>query len=73
MAEALLYFADHIYEKDTFQIPLTRTELGEYIGTSRETVTKIIHDFIADNIIEVDGKDTKLLNKKFLRIIANAG
>ena len=73
MAETLLYFADHIYENDTFQIPLTRTELGEYIGTSRETVTKIIHDLASDNTIKVEGKTMQLINKKFLKIIANAG
>ncbi|MCD4696402.1 MAG: Crp/Fnr family transcriptional regulator [Bacteroidales bacterium] len=73
LAEALLYLADYIFENDEFQIPLTRVEFGEYIGTTRETVTKIIRDFTADKIIEVDGKNFKLLNKKILQKISNAG
>ncbi len=73
VAEALLYFADTIFEKDEFQIPLTRSEFGEYIGTTRETVTKIIHDLTKDNIINVEGRYIKLLNKKMLEKISNAG
>jgi len=73
LAEALLYLADHIFENDEFQLPLTRVEFGEYIGTTRETVTKIIRDFTADKIIEVEGRNFKLLNKKILQKISNAG
>ena len=72
-AEGLLYFSDHIFENDEFQIPLTRVEFGEYIGTTRETVTKILHDFTKDHIIEVNGKNIKILNKKMLQKISNAG
>ncbi len=72
-ADALLYFADFIFESDDFQLPFTRSEFGEYIGTTRETVTKIIGDFAKDHIIEVKGKDIRILNKKILRQIGDAG
>jgi CRP-like cAMP-binding protein len=73
VAEALLYFADTIFEKDEFHIPLTRSEFGEYVGTTRETVTKIIHDLTKAKIIEVEGKKIKLINKQMLHKISNAG
>ena len=72
-AEALLYFADKIFENDKFQIPITRVEFGEYIGTTRETITKIIHDFTVDSIIEVEGKNIKILNKELLKKISKVG
>lgn len=72
-AEALLYFSDYIFENDEFQLPLTRVEFGEYIGTTRETVTKIIRDFTVDNIIEVEGRNIIIRNKEMLRKISNAG
>jgi CRP/FNR family transcriptional regulator len=72
-AEALLYFADYIFENDEFQIPITRIEFGEYIGTTRETITKIIHDFTVDHIIETDGRNIKILNKKLLQKISDVG
>ncbi len=73
LAEALLYFADDIFENDEFKLPLTRSEFGEYIGTTRETVTKIIHDFTVDKIIAVEGRKIKLLNKSILQKISKAG
>lgn len=72
-AEALLYFSDYIFESNTFNLPFTRNEFGAYIGTTREIVTKIIHDFTVDHIIEVDGKNIKILNKEMLQKFSNAG
>ncbi len=72
-ADTLLYFSDNIFNADEFDLPLTRVELGEYIGTTRETVTKIIHDFTIDKIIEVKGKKILILNKKLLQTISKAG
>jgi len=65
-AEAIIYFSDYIYEKDEFNLPLTREEFGEYLGTTRETITKIIHDFCSDKIIEVNGRNVNIINKEFL-------
>lgn len=73
LADALLYFSEHIFNSDVIDIPLTRTELGEYIGTGRESVTKIIHDFTEDGIISVEGKNIRLINKKLLDRISRAG
>jgi len=72
-ADALIYFSQNIYGNNSIEIPLTRSELGDYIGTSRETVTKIIHDFSEDGIIEVDGKLIRLLKKDLLHKISQAG
>lgn len=72
-ADALLYFSDNLFESDEFHLPLTRVEFGEYIGTTRETITKIIHDFAKDHLIEVDGKKIKIVKKDILRKISKAG
>lgn len=70
-AEAILYFSDHIYQKDAFNIPLTRTEIGEFIGTTRETIARMIHDFIEDDIIEINNKTVKIKKKDLLYKISN--
>lgn len=72
-ADALLYFSNYLFESDKFQIPLTRVELGEYIGTSRETVIKIIGEFTKDKIIEVSGRNVHILNKDILQAISKKG
>ncbi len=73
LADALLFFSEYIYGEEVIEIPLTRSELGEYIGTSRESVSKIIHDFTEDKLIELEGKKIRLLNKDLLRKISQAG
>jgi CRP-like cAMP-binding protein len=73
MADALLYFSGHIFMNDVIDIPLTRTELGEYIGTSRESVTKIMHDFTEDKLIQVEGRHIRIINKELLQKIARVG
>ena len=49
LAEAILYLSEKIYESDSFNLSLTRTELGAMIGTTRETVTRILHEY-TDNV-----------------------
>lgn len=70
LADSLLYFADHVFQSDEFEVPITRKEWGEYIGTTRETVTKIVHDLTVDQIIEVRGKNIRIVNKPLLEKIA---
>lgn len=73
LAEALLYFSDYIFEYDEFILPLTRSEFGAYIGTTRESVTKIIHDLVKDQIIDAEGKNIKILKKDILKKISYPG
>ncbi|OYT17535.1 MAG: hypothetical protein B7C24_02035 [Bacteroidetes bacterium 4572_77] len=72
-ADALLDFSENLFENDEFFLPLTRAEFGEYIGTTRETITKIIHDFTKDHLIEVTGKKIKLLKKDIIKKIGKGG
>lgn len=72
-AEGLLYFSNHIFDSLEFNFPLTRTEYGEYIGATRETVTKLFHEFADDKLIEVKGKNIKLLNTELIERISKAG
>jgi CRP/FNR family transcriptional regulator len=73
LADSLLYFSGHIFESDEFEVPLNRAEWGQYLGTTRETVTKIIHDLTDDRIIDIKGKNIKILNKSLLEKISTIG
>lgn len=37
-------------------ISMTRTELAEYVGATLETVVRTLHNFKADNLIEIQGR-----------------
>lgn len=72
-AEGLLYLSNYIFESNHFDFPLTRAEYGEYIGATRESVTKLFHEFTEDQLIQVQGKNITLLNEELIRRISNAG
>jgi CRP/FNR family transcriptional regulator len=73
LAETLLHLSEKIYESDSFDLSLTRTELGAMIGTTRETVTRILHDYTENELISLNGKKVKILNREMLQRISDAG
>jgi len=73
VAEALLCFSDKIFEKQTFNFPLTRIEMGNLIGTSRESVCRALTDFNNEKIIEINGNKVTILNKEMLIQISKNG
>jgi len=73
LAEAILYLSEKIYHSDSFSLSLTRAELGAFIGTTRETVTRILHEYSEDGLISIQGKKMKILNKEMLQRISDAG
>jgi CRP/FNR family transcriptional regulator len=73
MAEALLYLSESIYQTDSFRLSLTRSELGALIGTTRETVTRILHEYTENELISIEGKTIHILNREMLQRISDAG
>jgi CRP/FNR family transcriptional regulator len=73
LAEAILFLSERIYREDTFKLSITRTELGALIGTTRETVTRILHEYTENGMISIEGKTLKILNKEMLQRISDAG
>lgn len=66
VAEALIYLSDKIYESDAFELPMSRQELADYTGTSKESISRLFKDFSDDKLIEVNGREIKILNKEKL-------
>jgi CRP-like cAMP-binding protein len=73
IADTLLYFANTIFNSDQFDLPLNRNEISCLIGSSRESVTKQLNDFVADGLIRVDGKKIQLLDIPMLEKISRFG
>jgi CRP-like cAMP-binding protein len=71
--DVLLYFADDIFQSDTFDLLLTRKELADLIGLSRENTIRVMSKFKSDELIEIDGKTIRLLNSEMIRKISKNG
>jgi len=73
VAHVLLYFADYIYNKDEFELPISRREIAEYIGMTTENVIRTLSEFRKDKIIKIFGKDILIVDKKRLEGISEFG
>jgi len=73
VAHVLLYFANYIYEKDEFELPISRREIAEYIGMTTENVIRTLSEFRKDRIIKIFGKDILIADKKRLKNISEFG
>lgn len=73
MADALLEFADKIFDSDDFTLPISQSELANLVDTSRESVSRVLTEFDKDGIIKLNGKKIEILNKKSLVMISQNG
>lgn len=73
VADVLLYFANYIYKKDEYELPVSRREIAEYIGMTVENVIRTLSEFRKDKIIKIFGKDILIAEKKRLENISEFG
>ena len=73
LADAILMFYNEIYHTKTFRMPLTRKELGDYVDTTRESVSRILSEFMTDGIIKLDKKEITILDFNKLKLISKTG
>ena len=73
VAETLLCLSDKIYESDNFNFPITRSEMGDLIGSSRESVSRVLTEFGNEKIIEINSNEIKILKKDLLKQISDKG
>lgn len=73
IAQILLFFAENIYHKDVFHLPLTRREVGELLSITTENTIRTFSEFRKDGLIGIEGKTITLLDKKRLESINITG
>ena len=55
----------------SFRLPMSRTDIGNFLGLTVETVSRVMSRFNKQGLINVDGKDVMLLDLEGLKEIAN--
>ncbi len=73
IAETLLCMSEKIFKDSKFIFPLTQSELGDMVGTSRESVSRVLSEFSSDKIIEISGKEINIINRDLLKQISEKG
>jgi CRP/FNR family transcriptional regulator len=73
VADTLLNLSRSVFESNEFISPLTRSEFGDLICTSRESISRILGEFHEDKIINLDGRKIKILDFERLEYISRNG
>ncbi|HMM12351.1 MAG TPA: Crp/Fnr family transcriptional regulator [Bacteroidales bacterium] len=63
VASLLLYFSRTVYQRNEFELPVSRKEIGQYTGLSIETVIRVLSEFRKDGLIKVYGKTISIVNE----------
>lgn len=53
------------------EIVLSRTDLANMVGTAKETLVRLLHEFKDDKLIETIGKSIRIINRKGIIKAAN--
>jgi CRP-like cAMP-binding protein len=73
IADMLIYFSRVVFSSTTFQIPLTRREVADLVGTSRESTGRVLAKFNNEGIIRISGKKIIINDLKKLDKISRFG
>lgn len=73
IADVILYFSDILYKQEEFEFPLTRRELAELAGTTKESFIRTLTEFKNDKIIVLDGSKVRVNSMKIVRTLSNLG
>jgi CRP-like cAMP-binding protein len=70
IAFILLFFSKDIYHSNSFNLPVSRKEIAEYIGMTVENVIRTLSDFRKDGIINIFGPLIEIVDEERLARIA---
>jgi CRP/FNR family transcriptional regulator len=73
VAHVLLYFSKSVYMQPTFQLPVSRREIAEFIGMTTENVIRTLSEFKKDGIIKTFGKAIEIVDQDRLMAISEHG
>lgn len=73
VAGLILYLSSEIYESKNFPVHLTRSELAQMIGSTRESVTRALKWFSDEKMIELNKNQLKIINENRITQISKSG
>ena len=73
LADIILYFSEEIYHSDSFEFPITRTELAELAGTTKESFIRTLTEFKNDKIIQIENKYIKIVSFEIIKTLSRIG
>ncbi|HAN19330.1 MAG: hypothetical protein A2X13_01520 [Bacteroidetes bacterium GWC2_33_15] len=73
VADIILYFSKQIFNSNSFEFPMSRTELAELAGTTKESFIRTLTEFKNDKIIDIEGKNVKINSLNIIETLSKLG
>ena len=73
IADVLLYFAEDVYGQTHYDFPLTRRELAELAGTTKESFIRTLTEYKNDKIIVLDGSHVEIISMDIVKTLSELG
>ena len=73
VADIILYFSEQIFRSQTFTIPLTRMELAQLAGTTKESLIRTLSEFNNDKIIEMNRNSITIISHEIIKTLSRLG
>jgi len=73
IADGLIYLSNKIYEGLNFSLHLSRQDVADLTGMSKDSAIRILKEFHNEGVIELDGRNLKIMNFGQLERISETG
>lgn len=73
LAEILIRMSEEIFGSTTYKLPLTVSELADFISSSRESVSRQLSEFVREEIIMLNKRELTICRMDILRKISEKG
>jgi len=73
MADSLLYLREDIFEDNKFNMHLSKQDLADLSGMSKDSAVKILRDFQSEGFIRISEHEIEILNYDALQMISKTG
>jgi CRP/FNR family transcriptional regulator len=73
MADIILCLSEKIFKNNEFELPLSRKDLAELTSMSPETVIRLLKKFKQEGMIDITGKNFKIIDYNRLKRISETG
>jgi CRP-like cAMP-binding protein len=73
IADVLLYFSHDVFNSSKFTLPLTRRELAELAGTTKESFIRTLTEFKNDKIIRLNGPEVEIISHDIINTLSEFG
>jgi CRP-like cAMP-binding protein len=73
IADMLIYFSKVVFAGTKFDIPLSRHEIADMVGTSRESAGRVLSKYNDEGLVKISGKKIVINDLKKLERISQFG